>query len=356
MKAARFHGEGPELRIEEVPEPVLQPGCAVVEVEAAFVVSSLRRTLADPSALMLPPLPFTPGMDTVGRVVAAAEDVSGLRIGEPVYCDHWYGSHNVSAVPDHCFLGYFGMGEGAMRHLARWPDGGYAKRMVLPAECMTPLGPAAGRASAAQLCRLGWFGTAYGAFVKAGLRPGDVAIVNGATGMVGTSGVLVALAMGAARVVAVGRNRAILDRVAALSPTRIAPVALEGSARDAEAIAAAARGARVMLDAVGRGADPGPTMAGIAALAQGGVAVLVGAGIAGPLSFDYTDLMYREVAVRGSLWFPRRAAAELVAMIGAGTLDLSAIAPKTAPLDRVNDALREAAQGSTGLSHWAVCP
>ena len=355
MKAARFHGDRPELRLEDVPDPVLQPGCAIVDVDAAFITRSLAHTLADPSRLMLPPRPFVPGMDTIGRVVAVAEDVGGLRVGEPVYCDHWYASHNVSAIPDHCFLGYFGMGPGAIRHLQRWRDGGYAERMVLPAECLTPLGAAADRASPAMLCRLGWFGTAYGAFVKAGLKPGDTVIVNGATGMVGSSGVLVALAMGAARIVALGRDRAMLDRVAVLAPSRIVPVALGGPG-DAEAIAAAGRGAHVLLDAVGTGADPAATHAAIAALGQGGRAVLVGARLSGPILLDYTATMYREIAVMGSLWFPRRAAGELIAMIGAGTLDLAAIAAETVTLDRLNDGIRAASRDSLGLGHWACCP
>ena len=171
MKAARFHGDRPALTVEAMPDPVPLPGSAVVEVLAAFVTASLAGYIDKPGGRMLPPMPFVPGMDTIGRVVAVADDVSGLVPGDLVYCDHWYASHNIPAAPDHCFLGYFGMGPGSRVHLERWRDGAYAEQMMLPAECMTPLGAAAERASPAQLCRLGWFGTAYGALVKARLRP-----------------------------------------------------------------------------------------------------------------------------------------------------------------------------------------
>jgi alcohol dehydrogenase len=357
MKAALFHGDRPFLSVEDIDEPELIPGSAVIEVLACFVAGSVSKMIDAPEGRMLPPLPFVPGMDTVGRVSAVADDVDGLAAGDLVYCDHWYQSHAPAAVPDHCFLGYYGMGPGSQKHLQRWRNGGFAEKMMLPAECMTPLGDAARRATPAQLCRLGWFGTAYGAFKKAGLQPGDTVIVNGASGMVGSSGVLIALAMGAVRIVAMGRNQERLDEVARLDP-RVIPVASTGKGFDIAAVrdAAGGRGAQVVLDAVGTGASPESTMAALGSLAFGGRAVLVGVGLSGPLTLDYSHVMFNETAVQGSLWFPRGAAREMIAMIAAGTLDLSSVAPEAVNLDHVNDGVRAAAGESMCLRHWAVCP
>lgn len=357
MKAALFHGDRPSLSIESTADPALLSGSAVVEVEACFVSASVAKTLDAPGGRMLPPFPFAPGMDTVGRVVAVADDVAGLKVGDRVYCDHWYQSPTAPALPDHCFLGAFGMGPGAKRHLERWRHGGFAERMMLPAECMTPLGEAAKRATAAQLCRLGWLGTAYGAFVKARLKPGDTVAVVGASGMVGSSGVLIALAMGATRIVALGRNRERLDAVARLDP-RIVAVAPSAKGFEADAIreATGGQGADVVLDAVGTGASPEASLAAIGALAFGGRSVLVGAALSGALTLDYTRIMYNENTVQGSLWFPRRAAAEMIAMIAAGTLDLSSIKPETVDLAHANEGVRAAARDSMGLRHWALTP
>jgi D-arabinose 1-dehydrogenase-like Zn-dependent alcohol dehydrogenase len=143
MKAALFHEGRPWLSVEYIADPVPLPGSAVVEVLACFISRSIAETIDAPMG-MLPPFPFVPGMDTVGRVIAVADDVVGLSPGDLVYCDHWYQSHTASGVPDHCFLGRYGMGPGARRHLERWQNGGFAEQMMLPA----------------QLCRLGWFGTA----------------------------------------------------------------------------------------------------------------------------------------------------------------------------------------------------
>ena len=107
MKAALFRGDRPALSIESIPDPKPLPGSAVVDVEAVFISGSVAKTLEAPGGRMLPPFPYAPGMDTVGRVSAVAEDVAGLKPGDLVYCDHWYQSHTVSAEPDHCFLGNF---------------------------------------------------------------------------------------------------------------------------------------------------------------------------------------------------------------------------------------------------------
>ena len=69
---------------------------------------------------------------------------------------------------------------------------------------------------------------------------------------------------------------------------------------------AGGQGADVVLDAVGSGAAPDATIAAIGALAFGGRAVLVGVGLSGALALDYTQIMYNEIAVQGSLWFLRR--------------------------------------------------
>ncbi len=357
MKAAVWHEGAVQLRVEDVSDPEPLPGSVVIEVEAGFVTGALVQRMSEKPNMIFPPFPFVPGMDTVGRVLAVGDAVEGLAVGERVYCDHFHGTRRGPKPPDRCFLGSFGIDPGCRANMARWKNGNMAEQMMLPVECMTPLGAAADKASAAQLCRMGWYGTAYGGFLNAGLAPGDTVIINGATGMVGASGVLMALAMGAARVVALGRRRAILDTLEALAPARVVPVELSGKAGDAGAVAeAAGEGVAVMLDAVGTGSDPGATMVAIGALGSGGRAAFVGAGLSAPLPLDYSDLMYREISLCGSLWFPREGAAAMLAMVAAGTLDTSATQAETFSLDEANEAVRRAYDGGLGLSHVVMTP
>ena len=52
---------------------------------------------------------------------------------------------------------------------------------------------------------------------KLGVGPGQTFLVNGISGMLGLNAVMLALAMGATRILGIGRNKALLDRVKALS-------------------------------------------------------------------------------------------------------------------------------------------
>ena len=61
-----------------------------------------------------------------------------------------------------------------------------------------------------------------------------------------------------------------------------------------------------------------------------------------------------ELTLRRSLWFPRRAAAVMLRMIAAGTLDLSPLKPAAFPLDQVNDAIAAAAGRPGGFEHVAI--
>jgi alcohol dehydrogenase len=357
MRAAVWHEGVPELVLEEMPDPEMIPESVIIKVEAAFVPGGLAKKIRDPGEAALPPRPFVPGIDTVGRVIAVADGVSHVAPGDLVYCDHFYGSRTQGGVDDRCILTSFPLGPDSPRHLETWRHGNLAEKMITPAECMIPLGAVEGKASAAQFARLGWYGTAYGGFINTALQPGETAIVSGASGQVGAVGVLMALALGARRVVATGRRKALLEEVAALAPDRVVPVVLGGD-DDAAAIrdAAGGGGADVMLDAIGYGAGPEATMAALGGLGQGGRAALVGAGFTAPLSLVYEDLLYRELTIMGSIWFPRWAAHRMVAMIASGQLEIAPVEAITFPLDQVHEALAKSAESGLGLRHVVVSP
>ena len=355
MKAARLTELGEDLVVVDVPDPVLRPGAVVVGVSACFVAPSAATLCAGGFApYPMPPLPFTPGMDSIGKIEAVAEDVTGLAPGDPVYCNHHIHSRVAGAPADAAFIGYFGTSPESAALLARWPDGGFAEKLLVPVECVTPLGGAAG-SEPALLARLGFIGTAYGGLLRAGFRPGQTLIVNGATGIVGTSAVLLGLAMGAARIVAMGRKVEVLDRLEQLDRMRVVGVALTGADTDAEAVKKAAGGADAMIDALGYTEDAGPTMAAIGGLAPHGTGVMLG-GVPATLPIPYGLLLGGEISLTGSMWFPREAAASMLAMIAAGTLDLSPIEAHAYPLGGINDAIAAAAERPGGFDHVAVTP
>ncbi|MFL5492531.1 MAG: quinone oxidoreductase family protein [Gemmatimonadales bacterium] len=99
MKAIRIHETGgPEvLRLEEVPDPQPEPGEAVVRVEAIGLnfIEVYQRTGLYRSAL-----PFTPGGEGAGRVVAVGKDVSAVKPGDRVASTSLRGSYaELARVP-----------------------------------------------------------------------------------------------------------------------------------------------------------------------------------------------------------------------------------------------------------------
>ncbi|MHB1219438.1 MAG: alcohol dehydrogenase catalytic domain-containing protein [Alphaproteobacteria bacterium] len=351
MRAARYHTPGQPLRIETIPDPVLRPGSAIVRVLAVFVPPYFQEMVESVQPYGLPPLPFTPGMDSVGVVEQVADDVRGLEVGQKVFCDHYYTATNLTSRAESCYIGVFGKGQASQAILAHWRDGAFAEKMILPAECFTPLGPA-DSAPPSLLVRLGWIGTCYGGFLRADFRPGNTVVINAATGLVGTCGVLLSLAMGAAKIVAVGRKRVVLEELVRIDPARIVSVPAEAGA---EAIAKAAGGAHIMLDCVGDIADPSSTMNALQSLGPFGTAILVG-GLNAPLAVNAKWILDQQVRILGSSWFPRGATGEMLGMIGRGVLDLGPIRAREFPLDRVNDAIAAAAKGPGGLDHMVLVP
>jgi NADPH2:quinone reductase len=92
MKAIRVHElGGPEvMRLEEVPDPVPGPGQALVRLEAIGVNFSdvyFRKGLYKTT------LPFTPGSEGAGAVVAVGEGVTEVRVGDRVATTNFEGAY-----------------------------------------------------------------------------------------------------------------------------------------------------------------------------------------------------------------------------------------------------------------------
>lgn len=85
MKAIRIHefGEPEVLKLEEVPEPKPGPGQVQVKVQAVGVNPYEGYMRA--GAYAAPPLPFTPGHDAAGVVAAVGAGVTAVAPGDRVY-------------------------------------------------------------------------------------------------------------------------------------------------------------------------------------------------------------------------------------------------------------------------------
>jgi NADPH2:quinone reductase len=164
MKAilVREFGEPEVMRLEEVPDPKPAAGQVLVTVEAAGVnpVDAYIRAGRYGTREM----PYTPGSDAAGRIEAVGEGVEGWSEGDRVYT-----SGTIS--------------------------GAYAEKALCESRRVYPLPE---RVSFQQGAGLGVpYGTAYRAlFQRARALAGEVVLVHGASGGVGTAAVQLARAAG----------------------------------------------------------------------------------------------------------------------------------------------------------------
>jgi alcohol dehydrogenase len=196
----------------------------------------------------------------------------------------------------------------------------------------------------------------FGGLLRGRLAAGETLVVTGASGAYGSAAVLLGLAMGAARVVAVGRNAGALSALARAGGARVTPVALSGNiAADAAAIrAAAGGGAHLAFDMVGQATDANATLAALRSLRRGGRLVLMGS-MSVPLPLAYGEMMFNNWEIMGQFMYPVDAYARLLELVRAGLLDAGTIVARAFPLEALPQAM-DAAAGAASLECIVVRP
>jgi alcohol dehydrogenase len=342
MKAAVLKEFGTPLALETLPNPVPGAGEVVVEVVAAPVLSYAHEVFSGARQYPLL-LPSAVGVGAIGRVLATGPDATRLTPGDWVFCDPTVRARDEAVTPDILLQGLIAPGPGAQRLQAHFRHGAFAEQMLLPLENAVRLGPL-DAAAAARWCTLGSYLVPYGGLLAAGLQAGETVLISGATGHFGSAGVAVALAMGAACVVAPGRNEAALaDLVRRFGP-RVVPVVLSGDeATDLQRMRQAAPGPiDKVLDVLPPLADAAPVRAAAMAVRPHGTVVLMG-GLRIGLELNYAHLMRNCITVRGQYMYPREAPARLIALIQAGVLALDEWTITSFPLAQVEAAVAHAA-------------
>jgi len=262
MKAIRVRQTGgPEvLRVEEIPKPVPGPGEVLVEVRAAGVNPVDTYVRAGIHGYV-PQLPYTPGKDAAGVVVAVGEGVSGVAPGARVY--------TAGSLSGTC---------------AEFALCGEAQVHPLPDRATFAQGAALGVPYAASYRAL---------FQRARATAGETVLVHGATGGVGVAAVQWARAAGLRVIASAGDDageRLVVEQGAHHAVNHTDPnhwgrvFALTGG-----------RGVDVLLEMlanVNLGGD-------LKVMAGGGRVVVIGSR--GVAEIDPRDAMQREVCVLGMM-------------------------------------------------------
>lgn len=262
MKAVRIHGFDAVPALEEVPDPVQRPGRTIVRMQAA-TVGHIDRTVWRGSFLRHPPLPYTPGVEAAGIVVASERYAEGQRV--------WLRGSGLGTLFD-----------GTWCELIDAPDEALG---VLPDALPMPLGAA-------------FFSPTTSAWVAlhevARLQAGEQVLVTGASGAVGSLAVQLAIEAGCT--------------VTAVDPDAgPPPVAC----------------ADLLIDTVGGSV----LSAVLPAVRPGGRAVLIGYTAGPTLQLDIAHFLQRDVALLPLNMFRREAAGRaaapgLLARLADGRLQL----------------------------------
>jgi NADPH2:quinone reductase len=260
-----------------------------------------------------PPLPYVPGCEGVGRVL----DAEGLPEGTRVYV--------------------FSDGLGLQR------DGTMAEHAVVAEDAAieVPEGVDDARAVACGIAGLaGWLPLSW----RAPVRPDDRVLVLGATGTVGFVAVQAARVLGAARVIAAGRDGDALERARRAGADEV--VRLDATDDAAESIREAAGdgGPTLVVDPLWGT----PIVAALAAAARGARVVQVGAAARGEATIPSASVRGKQVEIYGysNYAVPRevlnRAYRELVGLVAAGEIRID---EEPIPLEDVAEAWRRQAEG-----------
>lgn len=171
MKAAVVYMPGLPPRFEEFPEPTPEQGEVLVQVKAASLSQLSKMRASGSHYTSSPQYPSVCGVDGVAL----------LDNGKRVYCGG-----------------------------CRSPYGMMAERTIVPRALCVPVPDGLDDLTAAALplvAMSSWIALAY----RAQLQPGQTVLILGATGTSGKLAIQIARHLGAGRVVAVGRNEAVLS-------------------------------------------------------------------------------------------------------------------------------------------------
>jgi alcohol dehydrogenase len=355
-KAWRLHAHN-DLRVDEVETPEPAPDGVIVRIEAGMVLSYTGKVLSGSVPYRLPPMPFVPGTNAIARVVATGDNVTHVKAGDRVFLSPHLRGDVPTAEPPQILIGLTAMATtpAALGLQARWRDGVFAEMAHWPAACVTPLTGLDDR-PATELIGLAKLIVPFGGLQRTGLRGGDTIIVNGATGYFGSGAVMLAVTMGAGRVIAAGRKSDALDSLRAAFGPRVVPAVVTGeSDKDLAALRKAANGtADVALDLLGAARSTSTTLSSLRALKRGGRLVLMGSAEA-PLELPFRDMLANDWEVVGQFMYDRAAPGQLAHLAATGLLDLAAIKVKTFKLAEFRQAV-EAAATMQGLDLTAIVP
>jgi propanol-preferring alcohol dehydrogenase len=328
MRAARYHGPGDSLRLEDVPVPQPSAGEALVRVRAAGVCHTELHFLS--GVLNLGVAPLTLGHEMAGEVAQVGPGVTSTQPGDRVIVYYYVGC----GACHWCRTGQENLCDALVAEYGFVSDGGLAEYVKVPARNLVKLPANLPFEEAATLgCSAT---TAIHAARLARLAPGDVALVYGFGGV--GAALVQYCDLAGARVIAVGRSPAKLQLARDLG----AEAAIDAAREDVSARVrdlTEGQGADVVFELVGT-AESMPKA--VASLRKRGRLVFIGYS-EDLLTVSPIQLVVLEAQVLGSVGNTLDELTRAVDLAAAGAI--RATIDRVVPLEDVNRVLDDLRQG-----------
>ncbi|KAJ3282449.1 hypothetical protein HK104_010885 [Borealophlyctis nickersoniae] len=369
-KALVLPEPGKSVTLETVPTPTPESGQVLVKILATRVPQYGDAYLTGTPPFNWPN-PHVPGASAVGRVIAVGPDATVVKEGQLVVVDPVIRARDDQTQErSHIvLLGLIPSWGPAGNKLCEgiWRNGTWAEKALVPLECVFPIDEEVcikkRRYSPAALSWINPLLVPYGGFCRMNLLPGETIIICFASGHFGRAAVDLALALGAGRVVAVGRNAATLAPLTAKYGTdRVSSAVITGDvATDTKTIRGATprgEGAECFLDL--SPPLPGPDMskhlkACLQSMKTYGRVAFMG-GISDDVTIPYGVIAMRNLTVHGVYMYERDAPAKMIRLIESGRIPLEDMEYETYGLDEWRTALERGRDGGGAARGVVLTP
>jgi alcohol dehydrogenase len=353
MKAWMLDEPGQPLALRDVAQPEPRRGAVLVRMDAVPLLSYTRAYVEGTLPYAYPPAPFSPGTNGVGRVAAVGAGVVAFRVGQRVAVNPYWVVDETVREPAQALIGLTAISADSAALMADFPHGTLRELAEFPASTLIAL-DGLDDVPSGRLAVLGKFAVPFGGLRRGRLAAGETVVVNGATGYFGSAAVIAALALGASRVVALGRRIEPLQALVELGRGRVVPVVLSGdAAQDAAAIRTASGGGTdLAFDMVGHAADPNATLAALRSLRRNGRLVLMGS-MQVDLPITYQEMLLNNWELIGNFMYTRADYLALVALVASGQVRLDAVELRPFRFTELEAAIDAAGQ-MTGLQCTVV--
>jgi len=342
MRAVRLY-EGPEIRVEEAPEPEAGSGQIRVAIQAAGVCGTDLH--AARGKLPVPVLPVIMGHEGAGIVDAVGEGVSNFAVGDRVLLLPSETCGTCSA----CEAGHLGLCPRAQIFgMAR--DGTFAEKLAAPASCALALPEQIPFEHGAILADA--VATAFHAVsTRAGIQGGEKVAIIGCGG-VGYHAILLARLLGAKTIVAVDSSKGALRRAEEAGADVLVDATGENVRKDIRR-AAGGEGPEIVIEYVGKKSTVGLAMASVA---RGGRVIVGGVGMESPELGPLVSFVGKEIGVLGSMGYMRSELKRVVGLAAEGKLDLSGSITARYPLEEAAAAIDDLAEHRNDPVRLALMP